>query len=131
MRGTDRVERQYLFPRVEISNTGGHIYKVRGRKFNEDVQGRFSTESVVGAGTDCHGWWWKLISLWHLRGFCIGTWNCTGHSFEDLKTNRFCTLNLFSQALSWYAVHALSFPSPFCCYLMKHIYLCGRGVTLE
>ena len=62
MRGIDRVDSQRLFPRVEMSITRGHRFKVRVGKFNEDVQGRFFTqrmgsawnalpEGVVEAGT--------------------------------------------------------------------------------
>ena len=37
MRGTDRVDSQKLFPRVEESITRGHRFKVRGARFKGDV----------------------------------------------------------------------------------------------
>ena len=46
MRGIDRVDSQNLFPRVEMSNTRGHVLKVRGVKFKGDVRGKcFHTQS--------------------------------------------------------------------------------------
>ena len=49
MRGTDRVESQRLFPRVEISITRGHRFKVRGEKFKGDVQEKVFKQRMVGA----------------------------------------------------------------------------------
>ena len=48
MRDIDRVDSQNLFPRVEMSNTRGHVLKVRGGKFKGDVRGKFFTQRVVG-----------------------------------------------------------------------------------
>ena len=49
MKGMDRVDRQKLFHRVEESITRGHRFKVRGARFEEDAQGMFFTQRVVGA----------------------------------------------------------------------------------
>ena len=38
MRGMDRVDRKQLFPLVEGSVTRGHRFKVRGRRFREDLR---------------------------------------------------------------------------------------------
>ena len=49
IRGIDRVDSQRLFPRVEVSITRGHRFKVRGGKFKGDVWGKFFMQRVVGA----------------------------------------------------------------------------------
>lgn len=41
MRGTDGVDKQNPFPRVEMSNTRGCNFKVRGAKFKRDMQDKF------------------------------------------------------------------------------------------
>ena len=46
MRDIDRVDRQRLFPRVEVSITRGHRFKARGGTFKKDVKKKvFHSES--------------------------------------------------------------------------------------
>ncbi|PLS49478.1 hypothetical protein CYV29_15670, partial [Carnobacterium maltaromaticum] len=49
MRGIDRVDSKRLFPRVGVSITRGHEFKVKGEKFRGDMRGKFFTQRVVGA----------------------------------------------------------------------------------
>jgi len=44
----DRVERQNVFPRVEMFNTTGHTHKVGGEEFKGDVRGNFFKHRLVG-----------------------------------------------------------------------------------
>lgn len=56
------------FPRIEISNTRGHHFKVRRAKFKGECRASFYTNGV------CRGWWWSQIGYLHLKDFGIGTW---------------------------------------------------------
>ena len=49
MRGIDRVDSQRLFPRLEVSITRGHRFKMRRGKFKGDVRGKFFMQRMVGA----------------------------------------------------------------------------------
>ena len=49
MRSIDRVNSWKLFPRAEITITGGHKFKIRGGRFTGDVRGRCFTQRIVGA----------------------------------------------------------------------------------
>lgn len=41
MKGIDRVDSQRFFPRMEMSITREHSFKMRGEKFKDDVKGSF------------------------------------------------------------------------------------------
>ena len=47
MRGTDQLERQYLFPKVGESKTRGHRFKVRGERYKRAQRGNLFTHRVV------------------------------------------------------------------------------------
>ena len=47
IRGTDRVNKEKLFPLVEGSVTRRHRFKVKGRKFRGDVRTNRFTQRVV------------------------------------------------------------------------------------
>ena len=47
MRDIDRVGKEQLFPLVEGSVTRGHRFKVRGRRFREDVSKNCFTQGVM------------------------------------------------------------------------------------
>ena len=47
MRGVERVDKEQLFPLVEKSVRRGHRFKVRGRRFREDVRKNVFTQRVV------------------------------------------------------------------------------------
>ena len=47
MRGIDKVDSQYLFPKVGESKTRGHRFKVRGERYKSVQRGKFFTQRVV------------------------------------------------------------------------------------
>ena len=47
IRGLDRVDSESLFPRMGMSTTRGHSFKLRGDIYRTDVRGRFFTQRVV------------------------------------------------------------------------------------
>ena len=47
MRGIDKVDSQYLFPKVGESKTRGHRFKVRGKRYKSVQRGNFFTQRVV------------------------------------------------------------------------------------
>eukprot|EP00061_Rhincodon_typus_P007655 g29575.t1 len=71
MMGMDRVNSQGLFPRVGKSKTRGHRFKVRGKRFEKDLKGKFFmrrmvhvqnelpeevVEAAVASVTECPAW---------------------------------------------------------------------------
>ena len=49
MRGIDHVDSQRLFPRAEMTATGGHRFEVLGSRYGGDVRGKFFMQGVVSA----------------------------------------------------------------------------------
>ena len=47
MRGRDKVDSQYLFPKVAESKTRGHRFMVRGERYKSVQRGNFFTQRVV------------------------------------------------------------------------------------
>ena len=47
IRGLVRVDSESLFPRMGMSTTRGHSFKLRGDIYRTDVRGRFFTQRVV------------------------------------------------------------------------------------
>ncbi len=47
MKGINRVNVQKVFPRMGVTVTRGHAYKIQGVRYRRDGRGRFFTQRVV------------------------------------------------------------------------------------
>lgn len=53
MKGIDRVDSQRFFPRMEMSITREHSFKMRGEKFKDDVKGKFHFNAENSSCLEC------------------------------------------------------------------------------